>query len=389
MNQELIGSFIQERRKGKSLTQVDLSEKLGVSDRTVSKWERGVCLPDISLFKPLCNELDISLNELFNGKKDTKDPNEDGIVNYIKYQHKKNRFHILLSVLVSLVVIIFSILLIYFINNYNKIKIYRVFGESENFSYTNAMLITSNMKNIYYDGIIESSSDNINVNDITYMTLKCDDKIIEGGNYILNGIISEEYGYNEYFSEEILEKMDKWYIEITYKLNDKETTERINLTFENEMNNNNFINNKKQSISDNNNSKINYDEFVKIRENETENLIDYLKDNGFKEDKDYYTKVISKDSKFSVIIREWKSDSSIYYYKNDYKVTSDFTGLTHKFTSNDFKYSYYYEQDTDKIKCESGKCPDNMYEIAKEYVKIFNKEFDQVLTKSAKRSIEE
>ena len=287
MNQELIGSFIQERRKGKSLTQVDLSEKLGVSDRTVSKWERGVCLPDISLFKPLCNELDISLNELFNGKKDTKDPNEDGIVNYIKYQHKKNRFHILLSVLVSLVVIIFSILLIYFINNYNKIKIYRVFGESENFSYTNAMLITSNMKNIYYDGIIESSSDNINVNDITYMTLKCDDKIIEGGNYILNGIISEEYGYNEYFSEEILEKMDKWYIEITYKLNDKETTERINLTFENEMNNNNFINNKKQSISDNNNSKINYDEFVKIRENETENLIDYLKDNGFKEDKDY------------------------------------------------------------------------------------------------------
>ncbi len=74
---------------------------------------------------------------------------------------------------------------------------------------------------------------------------------------------------------------------------------------------------------------------------------------------------------------------------DDYKVTSDFTGLTHIFTSNDLKYKYYYEQDTDKIKCESGNCPDNMYEIAKKYVKVFNKEFDQILTKNVKRSVEE
>lgn len=378
MNQELIGSFIQERRKAKKLTQVDLSEKLGVSDRSVSKWERGVCLPDISLFKPLCNELDITINEFLNGKKDN---NEDGVVNYIKYQRRKNKFKLFLSIIISILVIVFSILLIYFVNNYNKIKIYRVSGESENFTYTNAMLITSNMKNIYYDGKIESKNSNISVNDITYMALKCDDKMIEGGSYILNGIISENYGYNEYFSDEILEKLDKWYIEITYKNNNKELTERIKLTFESEMNNNNFINNKKQSISDNN--KFNYEEHVKKEINDLEELKNYLINNGYKEEEGIYKKKINENAKFAVLIRTSKTDSQIIYSKDDYMVQSFFSGLNHYFSNMDGKlYSYYYEQDTGKIKCTRGKCPSNMLEIAKEYVDIYNKEFKDVLIKT-------
>lgn len=380
MNQELIGSFIQERRKAKKLTQVDLSEKLGVSDRSVSKWERGVCLPDISLFKPLCNELDITINEFLNGKKDN---NEDGVVNYIKYQRRKNKFKLFLSIIISILVIVFSILLIYFVNNYNKIKIYRVSGESENFTYTNAMLITSNMKNIYYDGTLESNNSNININDITYMALKCDDKMIEGASYILNGIISEDYGYNEYFSDDIISNINKWYIEITYKNNNKELTERIKLTFESEMNNNNFINNKKQSISDNN--KFNYEEHVKKEINDLEELKNYLINNGYKEEEGIYKKKINENAKFAVLIRTSKTDSQIIYSKDDYMVQSFFSGLNHYFSNKDGKlYSYYYEQDTGKIKCTRGKCPSNMLEIAKEYVDIYNKEFKDVLIKTVR-----
>ena len=65
MNQEKIGRFIAENRKAKKLTQEGLAEKLGITNKSISKWENGNCLPDSSLFKPLCQILDISINELF------------------------------------------------------------------------------------------------------------------------------------------------------------------------------------------------------------------------------------------------------------------------------------------------------------------------------------
>ena len=57
MNQGKIGKYISEKRKEKKLTQEELAEKLGVSDRAVSNWENGKNMPDLSLFKPLCKEL--------------------------------------------------------------------------------------------------------------------------------------------------------------------------------------------------------------------------------------------------------------------------------------------------------------------------------------------
>ncbi len=69
MNQEKIGKFIAECRKNKKLTQAELAEKLGVTDRSISKWENGRGMPELSLFKPLCDELDITINELMSGEK--------------------------------------------------------------------------------------------------------------------------------------------------------------------------------------------------------------------------------------------------------------------------------------------------------------------------------
>lgn len=69
MNQEKIGRLIAECRKDKKITQVELADKLGVTDKSVSKWENGKCLPDVSLYKDLCNILGITLNEFFSGEK--------------------------------------------------------------------------------------------------------------------------------------------------------------------------------------------------------------------------------------------------------------------------------------------------------------------------------
>ena len=68
MNQEKIGKFIAECRKKKNLTQERLAEQLGISDRAVSKWERGLNLPDASLMLELSKIFDISVNELLNGE---------------------------------------------------------------------------------------------------------------------------------------------------------------------------------------------------------------------------------------------------------------------------------------------------------------------------------
>lgn len=69
MNQIKTGKFIAECRKSKNLTQVQLAEKLGITDRAVSKWETGKCLPDASIMLELCAELEINVNELLSGER--------------------------------------------------------------------------------------------------------------------------------------------------------------------------------------------------------------------------------------------------------------------------------------------------------------------------------
>ena len=69
MNQENIGKFIAECRKEKHLTQEQLAEKIGVSNKSISRWENGRTMPDMSLYEPLCRELDIQVSELLGGKR--------------------------------------------------------------------------------------------------------------------------------------------------------------------------------------------------------------------------------------------------------------------------------------------------------------------------------
>ena len=112
MDQEKIGKFISELRKGKKITQQELAEKIGVTDRAISNWENGRRLPDYSILKSLCKELDVTINELLSGEKLEKEEYqeklEENIINTIDYTNKKveNRNH-----LIGLIFIIFGVLL--------------------------------------------------------------------------------------------------------------------------------------------------------------------------------------------------------------------------------------------------------------------------------------
>lgn len=82
MDQSAIGKYINQKRKAKNLTQTQLAEKLGVSNKTISKWENGKCMPDYSIIENLCNTLGISISELV----DAEDAADDSIRMYDEKQ---------------------------------------------------------------------------------------------------------------------------------------------------------------------------------------------------------------------------------------------------------------------------------------------------------------
>ena len=89
------GKFIASQRKEKKLTQEELAEKLCITDRAVSKWERGLSLPDADKMLDLCNILSINVNELLNGEKidmkDYKEKTEELLVELAKQEEKSNK----------------------------------------------------------------------------------------------------------------------------------------------------------------------------------------------------------------------------------------------------------------------------------------------------------
>ena len=95
MNQIKIGKFIAERRKLVGLTQMQLADKLGITDKAVSKWERGIAMPDTSIMLELCDILRISVNELLSGEKinmeNNNQKNEQLLLDMAKELEKKNK----------------------------------------------------------------------------------------------------------------------------------------------------------------------------------------------------------------------------------------------------------------------------------------------------------
>ena len=112
MDQEKIGKFIAKCRKKRNMTQSELGEKLGVTEKSISNWENGRNMPDLSLFKPLCNELNISLNDLMSGEKviekEYQEKLEENIIKTINYTSKKIESR---NTLIGLILITFGVLI--------------------------------------------------------------------------------------------------------------------------------------------------------------------------------------------------------------------------------------------------------------------------------------
>ena len=111
MNQEKIGKFIREIRNEKKMTQQELAEKIGVTDRAISKWENGRGTPDIALLIPLAKELEITVLELLNGEK--IDDQNNAVIELMEQTNKKIRLWKKIS-FILLNIILFVMLIISF-----------------------------------------------------------------------------------------------------------------------------------------------------------------------------------------------------------------------------------------------------------------------------------
>lgn len=124
MDQIAIGKFIASERKRKGYTQRQLADILEISDKTVSKWERGNGFPEVSLLLPLCNELGITVNELLSGRKvseeDYQKKAEENMVNMIK-EREENKKKAILTIIIGVISTVAFITLIMVVCVYTKV----------------------------------------------------------------------------------------------------------------------------------------------------------------------------------------------------------------------------------------------------------------------------
>lgn len=109
MDQIKIGKFIAAMRKEQSFTQRQLADSLGISDKTISKWETGKGMPEVSLMMPLCEALHINVNELLSGERltalDYQKKAEENIMNLVR-EKEENKKKIILSVIICFITIL-------------------------------------------------------------------------------------------------------------------------------------------------------------------------------------------------------------------------------------------------------------------------------------------
>lgn len=201
MNQKKIGEFIAICRKEKKITQEQLAQKLNVNNRTISRWENGKTMPDYSILKQLCEELDISINELLSGER-IKDEfvikANENLNNILKeyYKMKKQK-----NIIKIILIIISVILLKYIISTITMLVIATFSLKTENISdvekYNKEYYLKKYGKEIS-SSLIIFPEDNYNLKD-TKFTSSFTDGLFGADGYIL---LSTKYT-KEQFNKEV------------------------------------------------------------------------------------------------------------------------------------------------------------------------------------------
>ena len=258
MNLAKIGKFISDLRKEKNLTQNQLGEKLGISGKAVSKWERGISAPDISLLQELSEVLGVSVSELLIGEHTESEISKNtaneitisGINIYKKFMEKKYSKILILSI-VTIILITLIYTTLYLISNYNKCFVYKLSSATEEFSLEGIVAINQKENSLLITDIISNSdlkntADEIKVEHLSF-TLFFDDKRIETSSTYYDQELLSTALKNIHITVDEKQELKKFNssskmkLLIDYKYIDEESTIEIPIKIEKRFSNNKLL----------------------------------------------------------------------------------------------------------------------------------------------------
>lgn len=368
-------------RKERNITQKELADLIGVSDRTISKWENGSTVPDLETIKKLCNELGISPDSIVKSEKNYKDRLQD-----FKRMVGKFLNYILKNIFLIGFIVVFILLLAYFINNYNTIRIYNLTYESENITFEDGYFLKTKVLNII-------TINNINLEKINYEPtstkielytyLNGDKHVIYESDTLNNIYIEESKSYSDLLTKDVIENIkNNLYIKIyTTDIDNNNYSYESKLILKQKLNNNKLC--YKEYIKEQN-KKIEdlglQNPFLVLKENkynndnttpvvESDNSINKLESLGFTYDEgtETYTKIdedggVIEYKQSSKVIKKEKLDNGLKYTTR-YVVDRNTVTFLVSEDKDKIIYKVQYFLQSRTYSCLKGTCKNNKKEI--------------------------
>ena len=340
---------ISKIRIDNNLTQMELANILGVSDKTVSSWENGNTTPDSETIKKICSEFGISLSAFVLQKASFKD--------YIKYFLKcfvKCLDFVWKNILKFIIAILFILLLIYFLNNYNAINMYSLnYDTDDDISLSSGYFIQNKVQNILIinDITITKLDYEIETIDLDLYTLVNGDKVeIYESNNLNDILIDELIEYPVVLKKDIIKSIKKnLHLEINIIDTDNEIHNyEVLIMFKDYFSNNKLIYKDFKSELNKYNTSTYTNQFI-ANQNYNNN---YYSLNNYQEDSKEVENEISTEEKLEDIGYTYNEETSTYTktdgiknieYDNNYKT------LTIKYYIDDYEYVVNYYVETNRI----------------------------------------
>lgn len=344
---------ISKIRIDNNLTQLELANILGVSDKTVSSWENGNTTPDSETIKKICSEFGISLSAFVLQKASFKD--------YIKYFLKcfvKCLDFVWKNILKFIIAILFILLLIYFLNNYNAIKVYYLnYESSDNISVGHGYFIENKARNILViDNIAINHTDyEIETIELELYTLVIGEKATIYKSDNLDDIIIDELSdYPTYLKSDIIKSMkNNMHLEINIiDTDDNVHNYKVNFAFKKFFSNNKlFYPNYQSEISHNDFADYNFNGILPI--SNYYNNVNLNNKDLTEENIQTYSDEASTEEKLEDIGYTYNNETSIYTktdgIKNiEYSKNNETILIT--YTEEGKEYYIYYYIPMDRIK---------------------------------------
>ncbi len=308
MNQKKIGKFLAQLRIEKGLTQEELAKVLFTDRTMISKWERGVYMPNHEYIISISKFFDISINEIYYGEKETKG-NKQKInevpIKIMKDGYKKRK-RILIASICILLLLSIAFLFYYFITTYKSISVYKITGEGENFYLYDGIIVVSREKCYIQLGTIRYLN-NLEPSNIKLFYKQNGKEIPIFSDLDRPQLFTNNFNLSQSFSyQDIKQIKENLYIGITFTNGQSETL-KLNV-------NRDFIN---DDILDNNTSFVDNEP-----DNSNSDFPTYILTNfSYNSEKDYYFLETKKENK--TILQIYYDKASLYVVEENNGTSTD------------------------------------------------------------------